>query len=255
MAAVTAAQVSSPQQATPFPSSQPRPELSTMVQRMEQAARQNRDRYRAYMITREYRIYGGEDQQPNSTVIADISFFPPHTQSFKIREARGSSRGETAVRRILENEQQAVETGQAPGAVSGDNYGFTLEGEQSVDGHDCFVLGLVPKRNEKNLVAGHAWVDSDTYLVRRIQGQLAKMPSWWIKSVDVTLDFGDVDGMWLQTSVRAQADVRVLGPRTLQVNAIAATTGSTVAELKRNRPKAAGRPFRRSDAVLGSFEP
>ena len=220
---------------------------------MEQAARANRDRYRAYVVTREYRMYAGKDGKPSSTVMADISFVPPKTKDFRITETQGSSRGENVVRHILENEQKAAQTGQAPGAVSSDNYHFTLQGEQAVDGHDCFVLGLMPKRKEKSLVMGRAWVDKATYLVRRVQGELAKMPSWWIKSVEVTLGFGDVSGMWLQTSTRADADVRMFGPHTLQENAIKVRTGSTVAELIGNRSKAQ-RSFRRPQAVLGSFE-
>jgi hypothetical protein len=254
IAALAAAQTPKvPNLSTPDPSQQlQRPELNTIVQRMEQAARENRDRYRAYVITREYRLYGGEERNPSSTVMADISFVPPKTKDFRITEAQGSSRGETVVRHILENEQKAAETGQAPGAVSSDNYNFTLNGEQSVDGHDCYVLGLAPKHKDKKLIEGHAWVDKGTYLVRRIQGQMAKMPSWWLKSVEVTLDFSDVNGMWLQTHTVAKADVRVVGPHTLQENAIKVRTGSAVAQL--NRPNAAQRRSRRPEAVLGTFE-
>lgn len=250
LTAAAAAQV--PQQITPPKQQLQRPELNTIVQRMEQAARENRDRYRAYVITREYLMYGAQDQKPGSTVRADISFVPPNRKDFTITETQGSSRGETVVRHILENEQKAAETGQAPGAVSSENYNFSLKGEQTVDGQDCFVLGLAPKRKEKSLIVGQAWVDKKTYLVRRVQGQLAKMPSWWIKSVEVTLGFSDVNGMWLQTSTKASADVRVFGPHTLQENAIKLRTGSTVAELI-NRPKTRG-AFRRPQAVLGSFE-
>ncbi len=237
-----------------LPASQPssRPELQTIVQRMEQAARENRDRYKAYIITREYRMYGGDAQKPGSKVVADISFVPPKTKEFKITEAEGSPRGENVVRHILESEQKATETGQAPGAVVSDNYEFTFAGEQSIDGHPCYVLGLNPKRKEKSLIVGQAWVDEQTYLVRRVQGEMAKMPSWWIKSVQVTLDFNEVQGMWMQTSTVAHADVRVFGPHTLQENAVKLRTGSAVAELgNKNKPR---RAFRNAEAILGSFE-
>jgi len=249
LAAVTmAAQVEAP--ATKLST---RPELQTIIQRMEQAARGNRDRYKAYIITREYRMYGGNQQKPGSKVVADISFIPPKTKEFTITKAEGSPRGENVVRHILENEQKATETGQAPGAVVSDNYEFTLAGEESLDGHPCYVLGLSPKRKDKSLLIGRAWIDEQTFLVRRVQGDMAKMPSWWIKSVQVTLDFNEVQGMWMQTSTVAHADVRVFGPHTLQENAVKVRTGSMVAELnKANKP--ARRTFRNAEAVLGSFE-
>ena len=190
IAAMAAAQVPRPQPKLVRAQPQPRPELSTIVQRMEQSAQDNRQNYRAYVITREYRLYGSDQQKPSSEVMAEVSFVPPTSKAFKITESNGSSRGETVVRRILESEQKDAQTGQAPGAVSRQNYDFTLVGEQQLDGHPCYVLGLKPKRKEKNLIIGSAWVDENTYLVRRVQGQMAKMPSWWMKSVAVTLDFG-----------------------------------------------------------------
>ncbi len=249
IAALTAAQVSGPRQNPAQSVQQQSSDLSSIVQRMEQAALANRDRYRAYVMTREYRMYGGSEQKPSSTVLADISFIPPATKDFKITEADGSTRGETVVRHILENEQKAAKTGQAPGAVSTDNYTFALQGEQNVDGHACYVLKLNPKRKEKNLVEGRAWVDKATYLVRRIEGEMAKMPSWWLKSVHVTLDFASAGGMWLQTHTEARADVRVFGVHTLTEDALKIRTGSTVAQLA-PRP----RSFRRTAAAIAAFE-
>ena len=154
---------------------------------------------------------------------------------------------------ILEGEQKAASSGQAPGAVTSENYNFALQGEQRLDGYDCFVLGLTPKRKEKNLIAGRAWVDKNTYLVHRVQGQLAKMPSWWIKTADVTLDFGEVRGMWIQTHLTATADVRIVGPHTLQEDALQVRIGSTVAEAIPQRGKSSRRSFRRP-AVIGAYE-
>ncbi len=232
---------------------QSRPELGVIVQRMEQAAKANREGYRAYVITRQYRMYGGNDRNPASTVLAEISFVPPTTKEYRITNSRGSSRGENVVRHILEGEQKAAASGQAPGAVTSQNYDFTLQGEQRLDGHDCFVLGLNPKRKEKSLIAGRAWIDKNTYLVHRVQGQLAKMPSWWIKTADVTLDFGDVRGMWIQTHLTATADVRIVGPHTLQEDALQVRTGSTVAQAIPQRGRSSRRSFRRP-AVMGAYE-
>ncbi len=228
------------------------PELSTIVQRMEQAANENRERYRAYVMIRDYQLYGGTEQKPSSEVTAEISFVPPTSKEFKITESTGSARGETVVRRILENERKDAETGKAPGAVTRANYDFTLLGRTVLDGHMCYVLGLAPKRKDKTLLEGRAWVDTDTYHVRRVQGMMSKLPSWWLKSVEVTLDFSNVGGMWLQTHTKATADVRIFGPHTLMARALTVRTGSTVAEIA--PPRRAGRSLSRPAAGLGQFE-
>lgn len=223
-------------------------DLPTIVQRMEQAALVNRTHYRPYVMTREYRLYGSDLQSPKSQVKAEISFVPPKHQDYKIVSADGNSHGETIVRHLLEDQTKAVATGQAPGAVTRANYDFRYVGEDKVAGRDCYVLQLLPKREEKSLIAGKAWIDKSTYLVRRIDGEMAKMPSWWLKSVHVTLDFDNFDGMWLQESTRAVADVRIIGKHTFTSNAVSIEPGTVEAK---NVPASQRRRVR-DDAVIGA---
>ena len=77
------------------------------------------------------------------------------------------------------------------------------------------MLELLPRRIEKHLLRGDIWVDANTYLLRRFEGELAKPPSWWVRDVSVTFVYGDVGGMWLQTATEAAADVRILGRTTM----------------------------------------
>jgi len=71
------------------------------------------------------------------------------------------------------------------------------------------------KTKREDLISGEAWVDKHLLLVRHIEGELAKTPSWWLKKVRVKLAFDDVEGTWLQTSMEAVADVRIFGPHIL----------------------------------------
>jgi len=62
---------------------------------------------------------------------------------------------------------------------------------------------------------GNIWVDANSYLLRRTQGEPAKALCWWVRDVRVALRYGDVGGMWLQTASEATARVRILGPCTM----------------------------------------
>ncbi len=223
---------------------------------MEQAAQENRTHYRPYILTREYRVYGSDEQQPKSEVTAEISFIPPTRKDFRITDSNGSSRGASIVKHILEDESKAAASGTAPGAITRENYDFQLQGEEALDGRPCFVLLLRPKREDKSLVAGKAWVDKSSYLVRRVDGEMAKMPSWWLKSVHVTLDFDQVEGMWLQERTRAVADVRMVGRHVLTSQAVRFQSGTTEARNQGARLKPAEtrshRPFARSETIIGA---
>ena len=80
------------------------------------------------------------------------------------------------------------------------------------------------------MVSGRAWVDKSSYLIRQIEGELVKSPSFWIKKVHVTLDFGDVRGTWLQTAMEAVADIRLLGSQTLKSELVDYRSDAVVAE-------------------------
>src|SRR5206468_3467301 len=56
---------------------------------------------------------------------------------------------------------------------------------------------------------------AETYHPLKIEGEPAKSPSWWVKSVKLSLTFGPVGDMWLQTGTQAVANVRLLGQHTM----------------------------------------
>lgn len=170
----------------------------------------------SYQVIREYRLSSARDTKSESDVVAEINFRPPSYRDYTIQSSSGSSRGPQLVRRILDHEVEiTAKNNPAASAISTENYAFTYLGEASLDGHACYVLGLKPRRMEKDLIVGQAWVDQHSFLIRQVQGEVEKPPSWWLKTVRVKLVFADLDGVWLQKSMEAVADVRMVGAHTL----------------------------------------
>lgn len=209
------------------------PDLATVVQRVEKAQIEGRDSVRPYIVTRDYRFFSGEEkQQPDSEVTAEVSYYPPDTKEFAIRNAQGNGRGERVVRKVLEHETQMASAWRES-VISDENYKFSLLGEETLNGRRCYVLGLEPKRDSKELLKGKAWVDAEDYRIHKVVGEPAKSPSWWIKKLQVTLAFGSVQGMWLQTMSHAEADVRMFGHHVLSARDVSYQTGNVTAATKR----------------------
>jgi hypothetical protein len=148
--------------------------------------------------------------------VAQVDFKPPTGKDYSIQKWSGTARGKQIVQRVLDHETEASKGNQARTALTRDNYDFILMGDTVLDGRPCYVLGLKPRRKEKDLVSGSAWVDKSSFLILHVEGETARAPSWWLKSVRIKLSFGDVSGAWLQTSMEAVADVRLLGLHTLR---------------------------------------
>lgn len=216
-------------------SRRPGSELLTFILRnMEQAQVFNRESTRPYRLTRDYKLFDDEIQAqdpkhtPSSEVIANVEFMPPDHKTFQIEKAEGSERGTSIVRHILENESGWQGKG-GPAPLTREYYEFELQGEGLANGQACWVLGVKPIHDEKNMIKGRVWVDKNTFLTQQIQGEMAKTPSWWLKRVNMTIRYGDVAGMWMATGTYAVAEVRFFGKHVLTSQAVRVETSDEVA--------------------------
>jgi hypothetical protein len=205
------------------------PTLAALVERVRLAQLANRN-LPNYELVREYRISGEGHNSIQADVTAALDFSPAQN-TYTVEKHDGSPRGTEVVRRILDHEVASSKSKtDSSVALTTANYDFSYAGEAVLDGQPCFLLGLNPKRKDKELIAGQAWIDKSTFAVRRIEGDLAKSPSMWIKKVQVAITFGDVGGNWLQTSLNAKADVRFIGTQTLTSNLVDFQTPEEVAQ-------------------------
>jgi hypothetical protein len=190
------------------------PDVNVILQSLEHVEQRNPALSRSYEVTRQYKVFRADNKQPTAEVSAQISFTPPSTKTFKITQASGNPRGEKIVRSILELEIKNTREGHNSD-ISRMNYDFVFLRQENFGLLPEYVLRIIPKRKQKDLILGQIWVDANTLRVRRIEGVLAKSPSLWVKDVHLTLQFAEVNGIWISVSVDAIATVRLLGRYTL----------------------------------------
>lgn len=190
------------------------PELTWLLQRIENVAQQNPAQARPYQVTREYKVFRGDDRKPVSEITAQINFFPPDLKTYKITQSSGHKRGEKIVREILDREIESKKKTQG-NEISRTNYDFVFLRHENFGVVPEYVLLIVPKRKEKYLLHGQIWVDANTFRVRRIEGVPAKDPSFWISNIHLTIQFAELNGMWIPVSFDSIASVRLFGQYTL----------------------------------------
>ncbi len=188
--------------------------MKTAVACMSQAAVQNQTHLRSYTVTREYELFGQKRDKTRSRVIADVTFRPPDSKNYRIEGTEGSVIGEKVVRLVLEREA-ALAKDRGASDISENNYSFQFLREEVAGGRRCYVLQLLPKRKDKNLLRGTIWVDADTYLIRRTEGEPQKSPSWWLRDLHIVFVYAQVGEMWLPTSSEFTAKVRLFGVSTM----------------------------------------
>jgi hypothetical protein len=87
------------------------PNLNSILDSLERTGEQNPANSRPHEVTREYKVFQGENPKPISDITAEISFTPPDIKTFKITDAQGSPRGKKIVSAILDQEVVSAKEG------------------------------------------------------------------------------------------------------------------------------------------------
>ncbi len=202
-------------------------DLGSILQRLEKVERQDPTQSRAYEVTQSYKVFQGDDKQPTSAVTVQINFAPPATKTYRIMQARGQSRGEKMVLELLDQEVEAAKKSRES-EISRANYNFVFLRQDKLGLLDEYVIRIIPKRKERYLFLGQIWLDTTSFRIHRLEGVPAKSPSFWITGVHITMQFGEVRGLWIPISFDAIATIRFLGRFTISGLNVAADNTATI---------------------------
>lgn len=113
------------------------------------------------------------------------------------------------LRAVLEGEREIISQGDtARSSLARSNYTFQPNG---VDDEGLVNVLLSPRRKEPVLVDGTMFLQpSDGNLVR-LEGRLAKSPSFWVKNVDIVRKYAQIAGVVVPVALDSKAQVRLLG--------------------------------------------
>jgi hypothetical protein len=142
-----------------------------------------------------------------------MEFDPAKGFSYSVIAEGGSGRVRNSVlRAVLDAEKASSAPDECRrGALSTENYQFESGGHEA-DG--AVKLLLIPRRKDSRLIDGTLFVAPRSGEPLRVEGQLAKSPSFWVRSVNVTWRYERVGAVAMPVEVRSQAQVRVFGPST-----------------------------------------
>jgi hypothetical protein len=135
---------------------------------------------------------------------------------YQIVNERGSEYVRNKVlKAVLKREQEIISRGDADrAALTDENYVFS-EAEEGADGLQYILMK--PKRKEVTLLDGRMVLSPDGSDLLRIEGRLAKNPSFWTSLVNVIRHFAKVDGVLVPVSTESVAKIKFAGQSRLDV--------------------------------------
>ena len=147
---------------------------------------------------------------------AQTSFTPAAGLRYEITAEGGSKYIRSRVlRSLLEAERQLIAGGGSDGAaVSRANYRLTPE---ALATGGLARVALAPLRKERPLIVGRMFLTAQEGQLVRLEGRLAKNPSFWVTRVDVIRTYRRLNGVDMPVSLESVAQLRFLGRSTLRM--------------------------------------
>lgn len=135
---------------------------------------------------------------------------------YQIVSERGSEFTRNKVlKAVLKREQELIAAGTAErSTLSPENYQFT--DTVTTDDRVRYVL-LKPKRKDVTLVDGRMVLSLDATELLRVEGRLAKNPSFWTSWVNVIRTYGRLDGIRVPVATESIAKVKFVGTSRMEV--------------------------------------
>ncbi len=169
--------------------------------------------YREYVLNNP-----GFDKQ--ARMVVRVICGPDGTEHFQVVSEEGwKSANERVLHKMLESESGTSRPPEfARARITSDNYTFRLIETAEFDGRLAYVIDVTPKRPDEYLVRGRIWVDTEDYALARIEGEPAKNPSFWIRSVHFTQEYRKNGEYWFPRSTTSLSDARIFGKTEIDIH-------------------------------------
>jgi hypothetical protein len=119
------------------------------------------------------------------------------------------------LRAVLDGEREIITLGEsARSALARENYTFQPKG---IGADGLATVQLTPRRKERVLLSGTMLLRPAGGDLVRLEGRLAKSPSFWVKNVDVVRIYERINGVVVPVRLESRAQVRFLGESTLRM--------------------------------------
>ena len=198
-------------------SSDPLPSAEDVITKMMQFDAQRQSELAGYTATRHY---AAVNKKRHAEMLVRVSCDSSGAKEFTIVSEEGSgSIRKHVFQKLLREETEASRRGTRAGTrLIPDNYQFQMVGLATLETGPAYVLSVTPKTANKYLIDGKIWVDANDYSIVRIEGQPAKNPSFWVRSVHFVHTYQKVGQFWFASSTHTTSEIRIFGESELTID-------------------------------------
>jgi len=193
---------------TPLPIMSPELALATYLHRTEQQAYGLASYSALTVIHAEL-----PDTSQSGEFEVERKFEAPHTLLFTPVHFTGDGFVKSnVITRLLQSEVDHVQKDDpAQTAISPTNYKFSYKGASRVQNRLVHVYQVKPHKKHAGLFKGRVYLDAQTGTLVRVEGNVVKSPSFFVKHIEFVQDYADVQSFTLPVHIHSEAKARIVG--------------------------------------------
>jgi hypothetical protein len=121
------------------------------------------------------------------------------------------------IARYLSAEVEAAALPPASVAVAPPNYRFRYAASIADGGALTYIFEITPQKKRAGLIRGQLWIDAGTGAALRLTGHLVRVPSIFLRRINLTRDTSIRDGLPCARITRLEIDTRLVGRADLTI--------------------------------------
>jgi len=189
--------------------------VDQVVHNLELKNQQRAQELREFQGTRIYRmVYSGFTGDREADMTVELTYTSPGKKQFTILSEHGS---EFILNHVLGKLLKSEADDPQRAAIDRKNYDFMLVGYENTPSGGQYILGLKPKSKSEYLYKGKLWVDAKDFAVTKVEGEMTKNPSFWVKDTNISHTYRKIDDFWLPAETRTVSQIRLGGRADLTI--------------------------------------
>ncbi len=199
------------------------PDQAAVIRSIDAAVHARAEGVEGYLVIEHYAVFrGGDEEHPAAEMTVKTMYRRATGKTYFIQSESGSELlRKMVLHEILNNEKEInLPAHREASWITSANYAMTLRpgGAQRLDGRDCYVLDITPKRKAPNMIDGTLWVDAKDGSIIQIEGNTSKSVSVFSGPTHLMRQYANVSGFGMATHARAVADSTLFGRTVIKID-------------------------------------
>lgn len=198
------------------------PDLETIIRGVDASVKNRIDHIADYTVTEHYQVFRGKDEKPAAEILVHTVYRKEIGKNYTILSQSGSSLWRNEVLgTLLDNEKKMSQPGNVEMAlINSANYEMKLDPNprESMNGRDCLVLDITPRRTSEYLFKGKLWVDAHDFAIVQLKGTAAKSSFFLARAADVSRQYNEISGLPMALHAEAVSGSALLGETVVKID-------------------------------------